>query len=548
MAEGGVGRASLLLASGTVVSRILGFVKTIVLANAVGVTSVSGNAIATATMLPNSIYVIVAGGVLNAVLVPQIVRAGLHLDGGRAYINKLVTIALVVLAGTAIVATLLAPLIVFLYASSYSSAQLALATAFAYWSIPQIFFYGMYTVLGEVLNARKSFGPYTWAPVLNNVVGIAGIVLFIVLFGADDGTRGTSFWTPAMIAIIGGSATLGIASQAIVLFYFWRRIGLRYRPDFRWRGVGLGEAGRIASWTFAMLIVTQIAALIETNIANTAGDSGAPSTFALSTSWLVFMLPHSIITLSIATVYFTRMSEHGRPRSPGEGGGPDYGALRSDFSSAIRSIGLLIVLAAAVLIVVAYPFAAIYTDEFGEIQAVGNLIIAFVFGLVGFSVLFVVQRTFYALGDTRTPFFFTLFQAILLSAGVVACLLLPVEVRALGIAVVTTVAGTAQLILAAVLLRRRIGGLGGRSFAPSMAKYIIAAFPALLVGLLVLWALGGTSDGGFGVSSKFGAILCMIVVGIAMALVYFVGLVMLRSPDLADAVAPVVRRLRRGRP
>jgi putative peptidoglycan lipid II flippase len=152
--SGSIGRASAFLASGTIVSRLLGFVKLIVLAGVIGQFGQSTTAFAVANQLPNTVYVIVAGGVLTAVLVPQIVRASLHDDGGTAYINKLVTLALVILGATTVAATALAPVLTLLYGSSLKPGPLALATAFAFWCLPQIFFYGLYTVLGEVLNAR----------------------------------------------------------------------------------------------------------------------------------------------------------------------------------------------------------------------------------------------------------------------------------------------------------------------------------------------------------------------------------------------------------
>ena len=244
--QGGIGRASAILASGTMVSRLLGFLKVIVFARVIGQFGQSADAFALANQLPNTVYTIVAGGVLTAVLVPQIVRASLHDDGGTAYINKLVTLALGILAVTTLAASLLAPLITRFIGLGYSPEQMSLAIAFAYWCLPQIFFYGLYTVLGEVLNARKSFGPFTWVPVINNVIAIGGLLVFMALFGADPlGHRLATEFTPSMIALLAGSATLGVVLQAVVLYYFWRRIGLRYRPDFKFRGVGLGTAGKI---------------------------------------------------------------------------------------------------------------------------------------------------------------------------------------------------------------------------------------------------------------------------------------------------------------
>ena len=534
--SGGIGRASAFLASGTIVSRILGFVKVIVLAGIVGQFGATADTFAIANQLPNTIYVIVAGGILTAVLVPQIVRASVHADGGTAYINKLLTLALLVLFATTLAATLLAPVITGFIGLNLPENQKALAVAFAYWCLPQMFFYGLYTLLGEVLNARKSFGPFTWVPVLNNVVAIIGLVVFAALFSPDPtGDRSASEVTSAMVTVLGGSATLGVVVQALVLFYFWRRIGLRYRPDFRFRGVGLGVAGKMASWTFGMLLLTTAAGIVETQVVTLA--HGKASVAVLTTAWLIFMLPHSVITVSVATAYFTRMSEHATMGS--------WSLVRTDASSAIRGTSLLIVLAAAVIAVCAFPFAAVFVAPFGQVQAIGYVIIAFIVGLVPFCVLFVVQRTFYALGDTRTPFFFTLFQVVLLIIAVLACSFLPTDWIAVGIAASITVTGTLQAVLAALLLRHRMNGIDGRRIVRSMVKYLVAVTIPLAAGLALLMLLGGTTEGGFAVASRLSAMVSMLIIGVVMSAAYFGLLLVMRSGELTAFLAPLQRRFGR---
>ena len=533
---GGIGRASLFLASGTIVSRILGFVKVIVLLGIIGGYGDSTDAFSLANQLPNTVYVIVAGGILTAVLVPQIVRASVHDDGGTAFINKLLTLALVILGGATIAATLLAPAITGFIGLHLSSDQLSLAIAFAYWCLPQMFFYGLYTLLGEVLNARKSFGPFTWVPVLNNVVAIAGLLIFSALFGADpDGLRSASDFTASMISVLAGSATLGVVVQAVVLFYFWRRIDLHYRPDFHFRGVGLGAAGKVASWTFGMLLLTTIAGIVQTQVVTLA--TGKASVAVLSTAWLIFMLPHSVITVSVATAYFTRMSEHA---SRG-----DIALVRTDASSAMRGTTLIIVLATAVIAVCAYPFAAVFVAPYEQVQGIGNVIIAYVLGLVAFCLLFVIQRTFYALGDTRTPFFFTLFQVVLVVAGVLGCSLLPKEWIAVGIALVITISGFAQTVLAVYLLRRRLGHIDGNRILRSLVKYLVAGIIPVILGLSLLVLLGGTGAGGFAVSGRLQAIGSMMSIGVVMSATYFGMLFVMRSTELQGFIEPLRARFGR---
>ena len=537
-----IGRAGALLASGTIVSRVLGFVSGMVLAQTLGTTSTAADTFALANQLPNNIYAIIAGGLLGAVFVPAIVRAGLHDDGGQRFVNRLVTLGIMVFVAAAVIATLAAPLLVNLYSQpgteghGLSDADIALAVAFAYWCLPQVLFYALYSLLGEVLNARGIFGPFTWAPALNNIVAIAGLVLFTVLFGsgAADGN-----WSSGMIALIAGSATLGVAVQALVLCLFWRRAGLRYRPDFHWRGVGLGAAGKAAAWTFGMILVTQAAGIVQSRVASLAAgpDSDDASLAVLRYSWLIFMLPHSIAAVSIATAYFTRMSTHARD------GRLDQ--VRADLTQSLLSIGVIMVFATVALGVVALPFSALFASGFANVSSMALVLVAFVIGLVPFSILHVLRRTFYALEDTRTPFFITVVQAVLFVAGALAVALLPTQYIAVGIAVVTTLAGVAQTTLAGILLRRRLGGFEGRRLVVRHLVYLGAAVASALVGIAVVWALGGLAASGWALGGVFAAIVTVALAGGAMGVVYLGILLVARNPEAEALVAPFLRRLRR---
>jgi len=541
----GIGRASAFLASGTIVSRILGFVSVVFLTQTLSQGSIGANMFALANQLPSNIYAIIAGGLLSSVFVPAIVRAGLHADGGQGFINRLVTLGFIVFFAAGLIATVLAPALVRLYAdfgpAELNEVDLGLATAFAYWCLPQVFFYALYSLLGEVLNARGIFGPFTWAPVINNIVVIGGLILFASLFGSDGENFRSGQWTPGMIALVAGAATLGVAGQAFVLTLFWRRAGLTYRPNFRFRGVGLGATGKAAAWTFGMILVTQLAGIVQTNVASiaAASDDSDASLVVLRNTWLIFMLPHSIAVVSIATAYFTRMSTHVRDGK--------IGLLRDDFAASMRSSGMIIVFAAVGLIVLAYPFSAVFAKNgFADVADMAPVLIAFLLGLVPFSVLYLLRRTFYALGDTRTPFFITVFQAVLFVIGALIVSALPPHLIAVGIAVVTTIAGTAQTVLAAILLRRKLDTLHGREVLRRYVQFIVASIPAAVVGVLIVWLLGAFTAG-FGSATPFGGIVTLAVAGGAMAVVYAVALKLMHNPELEAFAGPIMRRLGRSR-
>lgn len=536
-----LGRASMFLASGTVVSRILGFISAIILARTLGIVGSGADTFALANQLPNNVYAIVAGGVLSAVLVPHIVKAGLDKDGGQSFVNKIVTLGFVIFLAVAVLATLLAPALVALYAQQggvdgrgFSDQEMALAIAFAYWCLPQVLFYALYSLLSEVLNARKVFGPFTWAPALNNIVSMTGLIIFGILFPDHDSSNALA-WTSGMVALLAGSATLGVAAQAFILLAFWRRAGLGFSPDFRWRGVGLGRTGKAASWMFGMIVVAQIAGIVQANVASLAAGTDAPSLAVLRFSWLIFMLPHSVVAVSLATAYFTRMAGHARDKS--------FALVQQDFRESVGRIGLFMVLAQTGLIVVALPFARQFGVASQATDAMGVVIVLYVLGLVPFSVLFIVQRVFYALEDTRTPFFVQVFQATVFISLALVVSTLPTGSIAFGLALATSVAGLAQTLLALLLLRRKLGGLGLVELAKKFSVFALAALPAAAAGAGVLVALGGRDPEGFLLSHAVNAGLGMALITAVMTVVYGSALVLLRSEDMASVMEPLRRRL-----
>jgi putative peptidoglycan lipid II flippase len=538
-----------MLATGNLVSRVLGFISVVLLANTLGTESAASNTFTIANQLPNNVYAIVAGGLLSAVLVPQIVRARTDPDGGEKFINRVVTLGVVLFLAIAVVATLCAPLLVHLYSAQQSggsgrglsSADIALATAFAYWCLPQVFFYALYSLLGEVLNARNVYGPFAWAPVINNVVVILGLTAFNLLFGAvanNPVLRDSATWTGGAITVLAGSATLGVAGQGLFLLLFWRRVGVRFRPNFRWRGVGLGKVGRAAGWTFSMILITQVAGVVQSVVASLAGSHN-PSNTVLKNAWLIMMLPHGLITLPIMTPYFTRMSGHAQRG--------DFVAIRADLVRSMRNVGLFVSLAGVGLIVMAYPFAAVFSPgSFAEVKGMATVLIIYLVGLIPSVFLFIYQRTFYAMEDTRTPFLFQTLQSILFFAGAAIAAQLQRADIAFALAAVITIACYIQTFVAGVLLRRRIGNLGTGVVLRTYLGYHLALVPAAAAGIGVDFALGAFS-GGYAVSDRVGAVLTLIVVGVVMAAIYIGVLALVRSPDLAAVTGPVLRRLRRNR-
>jgi putative peptidoglycan lipid II flippase len=533
------------MASGTIISRVLGFVRAVLLAAMIGVTTNAADAFGVANQLPNNVYAIIAGGVLNAVLVPQLVKARSHTDGGAGYINRLLTMAIVVFGSITVIATIAAPLLVTIYTSGWTPAHLALATAFAYWCLPQLFFYAIYSMLGEVLNARGHFGPFMWAPVLNNIVGLIGMGAYIVIFGMDPtGKTTVEQWTSSQVTLLAGSATAGVAAQAVILFFFWRRLGINYRPNFQWRGFGLAPALKAGSWTLAMVLVTQIAGIFQSSVASSAVEGRVhgqvASVAASAIAWLIFMLPHSVATVSLATVYFTRISVHVH-----EGRMAD---VRTDLRDGLRIVGLISILSATALITLAYPISRVFVGEYSATASLAQVLVAFMVGLLPFSIGFFMQKAFYSLEDTRTPFYVTVVQSSLYIVGALAIQqLVEPAARAAALAYLTSATVAVQAVIAFVVLRKRIGKFADGVVA-TFIRYAIAAVIAGVAGALALNAIGGTGIGHFAVRSVATAVLASGFVGVVILVVFVGALWAIRAPEfalLSDTVKPVLAKLTR---
>jgi putative peptidoglycan lipid II flippase len=539
-----VAKSSMLMASGTILSRVLGFARAVILAAAIGVTTNAADAFGVANQLPNNVYAIIVGGVLNAVLVPQIVKARSHQDGGKGYIDRLLTFILAIFFVVSVISTVGAPLLVALYTKNWSGPELALATAFAYWCLPQLFFYGLYSLLGEVLNARSAFGPFMWAPVLNNIVSLVGLVAFIVIFGADPtGSHSVASWTPDKIALLAGSATLGVAAQAFILLFAWKRIGLKFNLNFKWRGFGLGPALKAASWSLGMVLVTQVGGLVQTIVASGTlvsreTNASIAGVAAAGIAWLIFMLPHSVATVSIATAYFTKMAQHVH-----EG---KIGAFKKDFVAGIRAILVISVFATAALIVMAYPISRVFAGEFPALIALGNVIIAMMLGLIPFSFVFMMQRAFFALEDTRSPFLFTVVQIGLhITGAITLSIFAPAEWLVVGLALLTSGTVAIQATIAYLFLVKRIGSLAGFGFGAASLKFSIAGAISGIAGYGMIQVLGGIRAGSFVVDKVITSGLTMALTGFVMFAVYVVALKISRAAEIDTVLAGfrgIVRR------
>jgi putative peptidoglycan lipid II flippase len=535
-------QSSALMAAGTLVSRILGMARAVILTGILG-TSLTGDAFQVANTLPNNLYILIAGGALNAVLVPQISRAMKQGAAGREYVDRLLSVSMLLLGVASLVITAAAPVLVLLYGKELrGTGAFPLAVAFAFWCLPQVFFYGLYTLLGQVLNARGSFGPYMWAPVVNNVVAISGMLCFASVMGRRGDLPAPEDWSFWQVMLFAGTATLGVAAQALVLVPVLRRSNFSFR--FRWgfTGVGLGTASKVAGWTFAAVAVGQMGYLVASNVAvfggkeaAAAGKAGA-GVLVYGNAYLMFVLPHSLVAVSLVTAIFTRMS-----RNATEG---RRDAVRADLSLGLRTVGVATVLASAAFLVlgrdIAYVLFALSTRE--EAQPTGLVATAMTFGLVAYSAQYLTQRVFYAFEDARTPFVVQVVQTVVWIIGnLVARYTLHDISIVVGAGFALAVSLVVGAVLSLVLAGSLLGGVDGPRVLRTHVRLVVGAVLAAIAGWSVKVAVAAFMGTG-----RPAAAVGLVAAGLVMTGIYVAVLKVLQVRELDDLVAPIVGRLRRG--
>lgn len=546
-------RSSAIMAAGTLVSRVLGFLKIIALGYALSATSALYDTFSAANNLPNLVYVMLAAGVFNAVLVPQIIRASKQPDGGADFTSRLVTLIVLILAVLTVLVTVGAGVLMRLTTQGWSAEQLNVGIAFALWCLPQIFFYGLYATLGQILNAHGRFGWYMWAPAVNNVVAIAGLVVFVLTTGRNSEVtpHTVATWTPAQTVLLAGSSTLGVVCQALLLVPPIRALRLRLRPRFGWRGIGLGAAGRVAGWTILTMIVSNGVFLFATyptaSIASGAKRPGEniAGQGVLDTASMIYTLPHAIVALSIATVLFNRMSAASATG--------DIGAVRAALSRGLRTTAVATVFGAGALLVLAGPLGMLFAGGRPADGAVmGQTVVLLAVGAPFFSIGYLMNRVFYAEEDARTPF---LIQCGLAVWGILAAVsiqlayhagVLPANRLIFALALSYTVQNILAVLITHPLIKRRLeGDYDGARILDSHLKMTLAAIGSAVVGGLLLYLVGGFDVGGFPWRSLITAALTIAGTGLVMLGIYLVLLRALRVRELASFLDPLRGRLRR---
>ena len=470
-------RSSSFMGLGTIISRATGLIRNLLLVAALG-TGLLGDAFNVANTTPNIIYNLLIGGALSAVFVPLIVQSFRQEDGGSAYISRLLSLIASALLFITIAAMLLAPLLISLYAPTFSGRSRDVTLAFALYCLPQILFYGLYGILGQVANAKEKFGPMMWAPIANNLLVI---VLFSYFISVTDEISLETI-SDSQIALLGLGSTVGIALQALILIPTLKKSGLKLSFRRDWRGVGLDKAMRLASWAFIFVLVSQIGFLITVNLATRAAvlaqeqgiDYGVGYT-PYANAYLVMLLPHSIVTISIVTALLPGLSKLAFDKKLSE--------VRDQLSKALRLTAILTVPASLFFFFFAEEIASAIFFGISEQSAeyIGRVLAAMSLGLIPLSINLVLIRGLNAFENTKYQVISNLvINLVALTISIWAFLNLDVVDITVGLGVALAISYWVGIVCTYYLLRRYSGPLNITSLLLFHSKVALIALVSCL--------------------------------------------------------------------
>jgi len=472
-------RASGIMALGTIISRITGFIRGILIVAVLG-TTLLADTYNVANTMPNILYNLLVGGALTAIFIPQLVRSFEHDDGGDDFASRLITTISLILLVLVSLGMFFAPALVRLYAPEFFTtgfeAEQEIAIAFTRYCLPQIFFLGLFTMLGQVANARGSFGPLMWAPIANNLVGIALFGGFLLFSPGVD----ISSITSQQVALLGWGTTFSVVVQALVLIPVIRKLGIRIKPKL---GVsGLGKSFNLAGWTLVYVLISQLGYLVTVNVATTAAVRSAqegvatgvgytPYTFA----YFVMLLPYSIVTISIITAILPHISKLALDGKREE--------VKAQLIRAIRLVAVITVPSAVAFLL----FGPLITQSIfigipnDDSRYIGYVLSALSFGLVAFSINLILIRGFNAFEDTKTQ----VVSIVVINVASVAMsylflYFLKTQWVTVGLGVAFSISYLIGLFITLALLKKHVGKLAISEFLGQHLRLLIASLLAML--------------------------------------------------------------------
>jgi putative peptidoglycan lipid II flippase len=503
-----------------------------------------------ANTLPTLLFTLLSGGVLSAIFIPQITRYLQNKEKGENDINKLLTFAGVLLLSLTLILTMCTPLFINLMASSlWTDSQRDLAISFGIICMPQVFFYSMYSLLGQVLMAKERFFAYMWAPIANNVVSCIGLTIFVLIYGSaphenlaiPGSVNDLTSWGAGKVSLIAVTATLGIVMQAVILVFALIKAGFSFKLIFSTRGIGLKRISSIAGWSFMMLLLNQIITILVVNVASSAPTEAGTvidvaGNAAYTQTLMVLMLPYSLISLSIVTAIYPKIVSAVQKRNQHQ--------ITKHFSYAIRITGVWNMFFSFVFLTLSAPIIKllIFTITPEALESMSAILFVFSFRLIPMTFVLIIERTFLAFENAKTYFFCSLPCAVLQILIIfIAKATLPPSNWVAAIALSFVISNVLEAVLVFITLRMHLKNRDTWRIATLYFRLFIAGFASMIAGTFVRLML-------FSVPSTISwvtALTACILIGLIMLIVYVAMLKLLKVHELRIFTRPVWKVLRR---
>jgi putative peptidoglycan lipid II flippase len=512
--------ASLILTVAALASRLLGWIRLLVIGSQFGA-SRELDAYFAAFRIPDAIFQLVVAGALSAALIP--VFAGYRARGQdrEAWLlaSSVINLVLIGLAGLSLIMAIFAPIFVPVVAPGFDAPTTELTVRMTRVMLISPVLIGMGAVVTGILNSYQQFTVPAIAPLLYNVAIIAAAIFLAPIMGVEGLAVGVA---------IGSLAHLAVQVPSLA------RVGQRYDLT-----IGLSHPGvRRVAWLMGPrtlgLAAGQLNFLVSTVLA-----SGLPegSLTAYNYAFQLSQIPVGVVGVSIAVALFPTLSQDAALGRVSE--------IRRQVSTAIRILLFVAAPLMAIMIVLREPLTDVFyqygafTESASDRTA--SALLFFAIGLGGHIVVHVLTRTFYAMQDTRTPVTWAV-VAVAINVPLMALLVGPMGVE--GLALALSISAVLEVLGLIWSLRRRIDTLGETAIVRSVGRAALAGTVAALFLIGALTVVSG-SVGGL-LDNVVGRLLALLVLSAAGGAVYLAAAAALRAPEIGQLRSYLQRRRSRG--
>jgi putative peptidoglycan lipid II flippase len=391
----GIARGAMVVAGLTILSRILGLVRTLVFSQTVGA-SCLGTAYVTANQVPDLLYQLILGGALTSAMVPVLARSAERASGDPAEKARVGQITSALLTWTVIIVV---PLMVVIVAAAGPIASLlnpsnpnahcvhadvvGVTSTMLQVFAPQALLYGLSVVLYGLLQSYRRFAAPSIGPGISSLVLIACYLAFVPL---DKGRSLAQLPLSAELVLSVGT-TLGIAALVVVALPPTWRLHLRFRPTFRFPLGVARRAGGLALVGVVELVAIDVANLVAIALANGHGKTGAIVLYNYGSQ--VFSSISAILALSIVVSAFPVLSARE---------GPDFDRTSA---GSTRAVLLMSWLGTAVIAAIAIPAAHVLAKQPDQVSQLIEAFLLFAPGIAGTAVIANLSRVMFVIGRLK---------------------------------------------------------------------------------------------------------------------------------------------------